>query len=49
MEVSGCITGSKAKGTVTLSRPDSHYDASEGMTYFGACAAYNRPWTAKVR
>ena len=49
MEVKGKITGRKAKGTVTLSRPDSHYDSREGMTYFGACAANDRPWTAKLK
>jgi hypothetical protein len=49
MAVSGRITGSKAKGTLTLSRPDSNYDMSEGMTYFGACSANDRAWTAKLR
>ena len=49
MAVTGRITGSKAKGTVTLSRPDSNYDASAGMTYFGVCSANDREWTAKLR
>jgi hypothetical protein len=49
IEVSGRITGSKAKGKVTLSRPDSNYDASEGVFRFGSCAANDRAWTAKLR
>jgi hypothetical protein len=49
MSVKGRITGSKVKGKVTLSRPDSYYDASQGMTMFGACAAYDRAFTAKRR
>lgn len=49
IEVSGKVTGSKVTGKVTLSRPDSHYDASAGMTYFGVCAANDRKYTAKRR
>jgi hypothetical protein len=46
IEVCGTITGSKVKGKVTLSRPDSSYDASQGTTRFGVCAANDRPYTA---
>jgi hypothetical protein len=46
IEVSGTIVGAKVKGKVTLSRPDSNYDASAGMTYFGACAANDRVYSA---
>jgi carbon monoxide dehydrogenase subunit G len=49
VKVSGRISGGRATGKVTLSRPDSNYDASAGMTYFGTCSAYDRPFTAKVR
>lgn len=46
-EVHGRIKGSKVTGTVSLSRADSYYDASQGMTFFGVCGAYDRPFTAK--
>lgn len=44
--VRGRLRGSKVVGTVSLSRPDSYYDASDGMTYFGVCAANKRKFTA---
>jgi hypothetical protein len=48
-KVEGKIVGSKAKGKVSLSRPDSNYDAAEGRTYFGSCNAFDRKFTAKVK
>jgi hypothetical protein len=45
--VKGTITGGRARGTVTISRPDSNY--SNGQYTFGSCVAKNRKWTAKVR
>lgn len=47
VEVHGRFSGSKVTGKVTLRRPDSYYDASAGMTYFGACVANDRKFTAR--
>jgi hypothetical protein len=46
-EVHGRIRGAKVTGTVSLSRADSYYDSSQGMTFFGVCGAYDRKFTAK--
>ena len=48
MTVAGRIVGGRATGTVTLRRPHSRYDSSQGMVVFGQCSA-ERKWTAKVR
>ncbi len=48
MTVTGRITGGRAKGTLTLRRPHSRYDSSQGMVVFGQCSA-ERKWTARVR
>jgi hypothetical protein len=47
VEVHGRIRGAKVTGKVSLSRADSNYDASAGMTYFGTCSANDRKFTAK--
>jgi hypothetical protein len=48
MTVEGRVSGRTAKGKVTLRRPHSSYDSSQGRTMFGQCSA-ERKWTARVR
>lgn len=49
MSVTGRIIGRTARGTITLTRPDSTFDASEGRVVFGICAGNNVTWTAKLK